>query len=249
VRLLLATTSTDNVLGAQATGSLAAGGGTPVDGVLIAGDVTDFGLREEARIFVRAFGDANVRSSSWAGTTRMPPAMAALERAGFVAAGARRSTVGGVLVAGADDPLARSPLSIRNRLSLAIHAASLAVRLEMLDPKPQVVLVHDLSQASDVVGCGQAGRRAVGRRLRARPRRRSAPRRSVILVDAGTAGASGYGPSGRLKLSIPGRQPPPVPDCRQCRGRSTRSSSSTFARGEAPSSWYQRRTRRPARRA
>lgn len=135
-RLLLVSDTHDNVFGMRAAARLAAGGGAPVDGVLVAGDVTDFGLAAEARLFARTLAGLDVPVAYVGGNHEDAPAMRVLARAGLVPAGGGVVDVAGVLVAGADDPLARSPRIDSDETLLAAGSASLATHWAALAPRP-----------------------------------------------------------------------------------------------------------------
>ena len=106
VRLLLASDIHDNVFGARAAARLAAGGGEPVDGILLAGDLTDTGSAEEAQLFLRAFGRPPAPVLLVGGNHEDAPAMRAFRHAGFRELRGRVATVDGVSVLGTSDPVA-----------------------------------------------------------------------------------------------------------------------------------------------
>ena len=83
VRLLLASDIHDNVFGARAAARLAAGGGEPVDAVLLAGDVTDRGSAQEAQLFLRVFGPRPWPVLFVGGNHEDAPALRVFRRAGF----------------------------------------------------------------------------------------------------------------------------------------------------------------------
>ena len=187
----------DNVFGAALAARLARGDLTPVDLVLVAGDLTDGGSREEALLFARLWspgpsGAALVVGGNHDGAA----AMDALAEAGFIVLERRSAEVAGLRVFGASDPLARSPRVDSDPSALAAQAKELGALWPTLGD-PDVLLVHDLRQAEEVVAL--AARRGVplvvacGNDHRAAVERRG----PVTIVNAGTAGASGYGALGR----------------------------------------------------
>ena len=192
VRLLLVSDVHDNLFGIRAAARLAAGGGEPVDGVLLAGDITDRGTRQEAELFLRAFADIRVTQVLVGGNHEAAPALAAFARGGVTVLDNAAAEVGGVTVFGAADPLASSARVDSEPAALAAASQRTAAGWSALDPPPEVLLVHDLRQAADtIVLAREAGETVVvayGNDHVAGVRREG----SVTLVDAGTAGASGY---------------------------------------------------------
>ena len=151
VRFLLASDIHDNVFGARAAARLAAGGGEPVDAVLFAGDLTDRGTEEEAQLFVRVFGTPDVPVFFVGGNHEDAPAMRVLRRAGFEELRGVAATVGGVTVLGASDPVAEEPRVASDEGLLVAASIRLDALWRLGDPRPHMVLVHDLRQAADVV--------------------------------------------------------------------------------------------------
>ena len=106
VRLLLASDIHDNVFGARAAARLAAGGGEPVDAVLLAGDITDTGSAEEARLFLRVFGRRRPPVLLVGGNHEDAPALRVFRGAGFRVLEGTLVDVAGVRILGASDPVA-----------------------------------------------------------------------------------------------------------------------------------------------
>ena len=192
VRLLLISDVHDNLFGIRAAARLAAGGGDPVDGILLAGDITDRGAREEAELFLRAFDDAGAPQVLAGGNHEAAPALAAFARGGVLVLDGAVADVAGVRVFGAGDPLSGSPRVESDPELLAAASRRLAAVWPTLQPPAQVLLVHDLRQAADTIAlAGAAGQDVVvayGNNHVAGVHRDG----GVTLVDAGTAGASGY---------------------------------------------------------
>lgn len=201
VRFLLASDIHDNVFGARAAARLAAGGGEPVDAVLFAGDLTDRGTAEEAEVVVRVLGAPEVPVFFVGGNHEDEPAMRVFRRAGFEELRGVPVTVAGVTILGTSDPVAEEPQVDSDKGRLAAASIRLDALWRLGDPPPRMVLVHDLRQAAAVVASAReagaelvvaygndhvAGVRAEG---------------GVVLVDAGTAGASGYENIGAVQPS------------------------------------------------
>ncbi len=192
VRLLLASDIHDNVFGARAAARLAAGGGEPVDAVLLAGDVTDSGTAQEAQLFVRVFGRTGRPVLFVGGNHEDAPALRVFRRAGYKVLDYTTATVAGVTVLGASDPVAGDARVASDVSALAGAGVRLAALWRLSQPRPQVVLVHDIRQAGDTIAAAtDAGAGllvAYGNDHTAGVSRSG----GVIQVDAGTAGASGY---------------------------------------------------------
>jgi hypothetical protein len=95
------------------------------------------------------------------------------------------------------DPMASLPRVDSDPAALETEAQRLLLNWQALRPTPQVLLVHDREQADAVVAAAKAAGDplvvAYGNDHVAGVRRDG----SVTLVDAGTAGASGYEDIGR----------------------------------------------------
>ncbi len=192
VRFLLASDIHDNVFGARAVARLAVADGSPVDAVLLAGDITDRGTGEEARLFVRVFGRTDAPVLVVGGNHEDEPAVRVFADAGYQVLDGSATTIAGVTVLGASDPVARSSRVASDLDGLATSGAWLATLWELADPEPQILLVHDIRQALATIDAAEEADRdllvAYGNDHVAGLRRQG----SVVLVDAGTAGASGY---------------------------------------------------------
>ena len=209
VRLLLASDIHDNVFGARAAARLAAGGGVPVDAVLLAGDVTDRGTSEEAELVLRAFGTLDSTVVFVGGNHEDEPAMQVFARAGFLEMQDTVVSIEGVTILGASDPVAHEPQVDSDEARLVAAAAQLAETWRLREPPPRVVLVHDLRQADDVVAAakdlGAPLLLAYGNDHVAGVTTDDV----VVFVDAGTAGASGYESIGGASPALrAGAEPP-----------------------------------------
>jgi predicted phosphodiesterase len=192
VRLLLASDIHDNVFGTRAAARLAGGGGEPVDAVLFAGDLTDRGTAEEAHLFVQVFGTPGAPVVFVGGNHEDAPAMRVFRRAGFEELRGTVVTIDGVPILGASDPVAADPRVPSDEALLVAASLRLDELWSLGEPPPGVVLVHDLRQAEDVVtSARQAGAQVVVAYGNDHVAGVTADD-GVVLVDAGTAGASGY---------------------------------------------------------
>ena len=186
-----------NLFGAALAARLARGDLVPVDLVLVAGDVTDGGSREEALLVARLLAAEGGPSVLVVGGNHDgAAALDALGAAGLMLPERTCVERAGLRVYGASDPLARSPAVDSDPALLAAQARDLAASWPP-PGDPEILLVHDVRQARQVVAlaetrdaplvvaCGNDHRAAVERRG------------PVTIVNAGTAGASGYGALGR----------------------------------------------------
>jgi predicted phosphodiesterase len=197
VRLLLTSDIHNNVFGARAASRLAAGGGERVDAVLLAGDLTDVGSEEEAQLFVRVFGPRRSPVLFVGGNHEDEPALRVFRRAGFRELRGVAVSVAGVRVLGASDPVADEARVASDESRLVGAGIRLDALWRLSDPPPQIVLVHDLRQARETI----ASARDAGEDLLVAYGNDHVAGVSsedgVVLVDAGTAGASGYEAIGR----------------------------------------------------
>jgi predicted phosphodiesterase len=192
VRLLLASDMHDNVFGARVAARLAAGGGEPVDAVLLAGDITAAGTAEEARLFLRVFGDRPAPVVFVGGNHEDAPALRVFRGAGLQVLRDSTATIGGVTVLGACDPVADDPRVASDVPALIGAGMRLAAVWRVARPRPHVVLVHDVRQAGDTIAAAKDdGAELLVAYGNDHVAGVSTDDR-VVLVDAGTSGASGY---------------------------------------------------------
>jgi predicted phosphodiesterase len=212
VRLLLASDIHDNVFGVRAAARLAAGGGEPVDAVLFAGDLTDQGTAEEARLFLRAYGSRRAPVLLVGGNHEAPPAMRVFRRAGFRVLEDTTADVAGVRVLGASDPMAARLGTSSDVPALTAAGTRLEAAWRLAQPRAQVVLVHDLRQAEGTIASARAAGAALLVAYGNDHVAGVASDGGVVLVDAGTAGASGYEAIGAASPASPaaGEVEPPA---------------------------------------
>jgi predicted phosphodiesterase len=191
-RILVVSDVHMNAYGARLASRLAAGDGSPVDAVVLAGDMTNYGRRLEARLFVDWLDPAGAPVIAVGGNHEDAPAMKAFEKAGYDVLEFAGAAAGDVALYGVSDPVAYSPVVDSDVAALAGQAEELAARLAALPEAPDVLVVHDRRQAdgavtwaadSDVALTVVYGNDHVPLVSR---------EGSVLLVDAGTGGASGY---------------------------------------------------------
>ncbi|HQJ97270.1 MAG TPA: metallophosphoesterase family protein [Thermoleophilia bacterium] len=191
-RLLVASDIHMNAYGIRLASRLAAGEGTPVDAVVLAGDMTNFGSRYEARYFVERFDPAGAPVFMVGGNHEDRAAMAAFAGAGYTVLADDLVAVDGVRIYGRSDPLADDPAVDSDVAALARQSASLAAAVRALPEPPDVLAVHDGRQAADVAAWAvedDVPLTVVYGNSHVPSIRRDGP---VVLIDAGTGGASGY---------------------------------------------------------
>lgn len=191
-RLLAVSDIHMNAYGIRLASRLAAGEGTPVDAVVLAGDLTNFGSRYEARYFGERFDPAGAPVFMTGGNHEDAPAMAAFARAGYTVLEGDTAVVADVTIYGRSDPTAYDPAVDSDPAALAEQSATLARAVEALPEPPDVLVVHDARQADGVVAWaldGDVPLTVVYGNSHVPAVERDG---SVVLVDAGTGGASGY---------------------------------------------------------
>ncbi len=130
-------------------------------------------------------------------------------RAGFDVLDDTTATVDGVTVLGATDPVANDPRKSSDVLGLTATGVRLAALWRLMQPPAQVLLVHDVRQAADTIAAAkEAGEDLVVAYGNDHVAGVSTED-GVVMVDAGTAGASGYEAIGAASpLPLPGVEPP-----------------------------------------
>jgi predicted phosphodiesterase len=196
-RVLLFSDLHTNVFGMRYASRLALGGDDPVDLVLVAGDVTDGGTRDEAELFLRLFSPPEgVPVLMVGGNHEDRPAMEAFAQSGFTVLDWEAATAAGLTVYGVSDPVA-STSQVDSEVELLAAQDERLVGLWLELEAPDVLMVHDIRQAERTVELAEeAGEPLVV--AYGHDHVLSVSRRgSVVLVDPGTSGASGYGSLGR----------------------------------------------------
>lgn len=118
--------------------------------------------------------------------------MRVFRRAGFRELRGRVATVDGVSVLGASDPVASTPQVSSDVPALVAAAVRLDALWRVDLPHPHVLLVHDERQATDAVASAKDEDVALVVAYGNDHVAGVTADDGVVLVDAGTAGASGY---------------------------------------------------------
>jgi predicted phosphodiesterase len=152
IRILAAGDFHDNFLGMQLASSLLNNKHlVPFSAVLLTGDLTDFGTRLEAEVFLNQLQAGNVPVMRADGNHENKPATDAFDAMGYAPLEGMVVNVDGLSILGDSDPLAESYLIGSDVAALDIRSKELAETWESSPVKPQVVVVHDIRQANDVI--------------------------------------------------------------------------------------------------
>ena len=186
----------DNVIGMQLADGLAHSKTNPVSAVLLAGDLTNRGTDLEARLFISLFKAGQIPVVAVGGNHEDAPAMRDFARAGYHVLEGTFASAGGVTVYGVSDPQAEVLTASTDPVLIQQQDAALLERWKTFTQAPQVLIVHDASEASSVI----AYARDHGQRLtviHGHDHVASVHQEgSVTIVDTGTGGGGGYGELG-----------------------------------------------------
>jgi predicted phosphodiesterase len=190
VRLLLVTDVHVNPVGSRLAARLARSEVEPVDAVLLGGDMTYFGTEPEAQLFATALGKPGVPVIAVGGNHESAPAMDYFAELGWRVLDGTMTDVKGVSIMGFSDPVAGTADIVASFASMDQAASVAAEAWSVAQPRPDVVLVHDVAQAEDVIAAAASeGRQLVV--MHGHSHVVSVSREgSVTVVDGGTAGAS-----------------------------------------------------------
>jgi predicted phosphodiesterase len=190
VRLLLVTDAHVNPVGSRIAASLARSEVEPVDAVLLGGDMTYFGSGPEAEFFATALGKPGVPVIVVGGNHESAPAMEHFAELGWRVLDGTTTAVKGVSIMGFSDPAADSADIVGSIDPMEQAAKAATEAWSAAQPRPDVVLVHDVAQAEGVIAAAEdepaplvvmhGHSHVVGVRREG----------SVTVVDGGTAGAS-----------------------------------------------------------
>ncbi|MEE4276551.1 MAG: metallophosphoesterase, partial [Thermoleophilia bacterium] len=196
-RVLLFSDLHTNVFGMRYAARLALGGDDPVDLVLVAGDVTDGGTRDEAELFLRLFSPPKgIPVLLIGGNHEDRPAMDAFTQSDFTVLDWESAAAAGLTVYGVSDPLAASSQVDSDTELLAAQEERLAALWPELDT-PDVLMVHDVRQAERTIELAEEAGEPLVVAYGHDHVLAVSQRGAVVLVDPGTSGASGYGSLGR----------------------------------------------------
>jgi predicted phosphodiesterase len=196
-RLLVAGDLHDNIVGYRLLRRLAADLGLDVAGVVLVGDLVHLGTAAEARFVLGDLRAIDKPVVMVGGNHEDAPAMRTFRKAGIVALDDSCTVVGGVTIMGFADPLAQRPDALTDVALRTAAAAEDLAAVQAEVPTPPVVVFHDIGQAKDVVDWAEsdAVRMTV---LHGHDHVQSVEQRgSVVVLDPGSGGASGFEQLGR----------------------------------------------------
>jgi Calcineurin-like phosphoesterase superfamily domain len=191
VRLLLVTDVHLNPVGAQLAAQLASSTDVPVNAVLLGGDMTYFGTAPEARLFAAEFHPAGIPVYLVGGNHEAAPAMEFFRTLGWQIIDGGVADVSGVRVLGFSDPVALSPAIIATQTEVSDAATAEAAAFSAAQPTPDAVLVHEQAQAKLIIDVARQKNEPLAVLYGHDHAEKVTRDGSVILIDGGTAGASG----------------------------------------------------------
>jgi predicted phosphodiesterase len=191
-RVLVVSDVHDNVVGMILASSLVRNRTDPFSMVLLAGDLTDRGMKAEAQLFTHEFSSDGVPVLMVGGNHEDAPAMKVFKAAGYHVLDGWAESLGSLSVFGVTDPMAWSLEATPDEKLLDDGAQGALDRFKRLESPPQVFLVHNLAEARPVIDYAKEQGLALtvvyGHDHVASVKREG----TVTLVDGGTSGASGY---------------------------------------------------------
>ena len=197
VRLLVAGDLHDNVVGYRLVRRLAADDRLAVAGVVLVGDLVHVGTAAEAELVLRELEPVEVPIMMVGGNHEDAPAMRAFREAGIVQLADGPVELAGLTITGFDDPLAGSFAALTDveRRKAAAEEALKVVQAEA--PTPDVAVFHDVGQAESVISWARDQELPLtvmhGHDHVASVEREG----SVVILDPGSGGASGFEQLGR----------------------------------------------------
>ena len=196
-RVLVVADVHDNLIGLLLASSLAASEAAPVDAVVLAGDITQRGTETEADLAVSRLKAGNTPVVVVGGNHEDRPAMERFRAAGYIVLAEGATTIAGLSVYGLSDPQAFAFEATPDEDALDRQASALLTEWQAMSVRPEVLIVHDPSQADAVTRWAQDHNERLSV-IHAHTHEPSVTERgTVTVVDPGTGGASGYESVGR----------------------------------------------------
>jgi len=192
VRILAVSDTHDSTAGMQMAGQIVNNKEFgDISAIILAGDITNAGYSWEAHLFDGSLNIGNVPIYFVGGNHESAPAMKTFQQMGYRLLGDQPVSIGDVSVMGQSDPTAYSSELVATTTQLSASSESLAGTWNSTLNPPDVVVVHESSQAQGVVNLAKTENRyvtviyghdhVVGHTTEG----------PVNLVDCGTGGASG----------------------------------------------------------
>jgi predicted phosphodiesterase len=164
--------------------------------ILLVGDMVHFGSSAEAKAVFTNWPKAKVPVYFVGGNHEDTGAMTQLEKLGYVRLSNNPTEAKGLLLLCADDPLAYT-LAMDSDKQLLKEASDLLAEEWLSSGQPPLVVVHDLAQAEAVVAEAKKGNHQVVVVYGHQHQLSIEQDRNVVLVQGGSAGASGFEAKGR----------------------------------------------------
>ncbi|MBM3147455.1 MAG: metallophosphoesterase [Actinobacteria bacterium] len=197
VRLLVAGDLHDNVVGYRLIRRLASDPELDIAAVVLVGDLTHTGTSTEAELMADELRPIAVPVAMVGGNHEAEPALRVFAEAGIIQLARGPTELAGLTLMGFDDPLADEYAAVTDVAERDIAAGDslLAVRSQV--PPPDVVVFHDVGQAGEVIDWA-ADEELLLTVLYGHSHVASVTiDGSVVVLDPGSGGASGYEQLGR----------------------------------------------------
>jgi predicted phosphodiesterase len=163
--------------------------------VILAGDVVHWGTAEEVLWTFKNWPVTDIPVFFVGGNHEDSGSMRQLQKLGFIHL--RKAQLSGLVLLGQDDPLAYSFAMESNESVLEERSLQLAQAYNQSEPKPSLIVVHDIDQAKDVIEQAKNNGRQTVVVYGHFHELKTEQDGLNVLVQAGTAGASGFEAIGR----------------------------------------------------
>ena len=164
--------------------------------ILLTGDIADFGQAFEADLFAgfaKRMRQADMPVFYVNGNHESFRAMSEFEKLGFKSLNKQVATVDGLKLIGVDDPQSVSDNMASDEAMLKTDSETTAAMWSAFGSDvPQVLAVHDLAQAEDVIKLAKASKQNLTVVYGHNHKTSAETDGTVNLVGCGTAGASGF---------------------------------------------------------
>lgn len=204
IRILVASDIHDNFAGMQIASDIINDPSDPygkISAFVLAGDITVFGRQYEAGLFAKSLDIGDVPIYFVGGNHEDTSAVIAFQQMGYGQLDDQIISIGNIKISGASDPTALTSEMVPTAEELQIASESLAKTWGQYINPPDVLVVHNIAQASDIIDISQTTNQRltvvyghdhkVGHKIDG----------LINLIDCGTGGASGFDEIGRNPAS------------------------------------------------
>ena len=160
--------------------------------VLLPGDMVHYGTGEEAKAAFKSWPISGVPVFFDGGNHENAGAMYQLEALGYTKLTSQPVEISGLSVIGADDPLAYSFAMESNKQLLEQASEKLAEQWLACEPRPSLVMVHDLAQAEAVIEAANKEGQKLTVVYGHHHELSIETADGVVMVQGGSGGASGF---------------------------------------------------------